>query len=68
MSVYTTMAGDMWDQIAHTVYGSTSYTSKLIAANPQYSDVYFFPAGIELEVPKLDESDVDSSFVPPWKR
>lgn len=68
MSAYTTKAGDMWDQIAYNEYGSTAHTAKLIAANPTYADIFFFPAGITLEVPALDESDVDSSFVPPWRR
>ena len=68
MSTYTTKSGDMWDAIAYLAYGSTAHTAKLIMANPVYADVYFFPAGVELTVPDLHETDVDASFVPPWRR
>jgi len=68
MTTYITKSGDMWDMIAFQVYGSTAHTSKLIMANPDYADIYFFPAGIELTIPDLYETDVDLSFVPPWRR
>ena len=68
MNTYTTKSGDMWDGIAYLAYGSTAHTSKLIMANPEYSDVYFFPAGIVLRIPDLYETDVDKSNVPPWRR
>jgi len=65
---YTTKAGNMWDEIAYLVYGDTVHTTKLIMANPDYADLYFFPAGIKLTVPDLYETDVDASNVPPWRR
>lgn len=65
--IYTTKAGDMWDEIAFKVYGSCSYTSKLIKANPDYAKTYLFQAGVVLSVPELDSADVDSSYVPPWR-
>lgn len=68
MTSYTTKAGDMWDAIAYNAYGSTAHTSRLIMANPEYSDIYFFPAGIVLTVPDLLKTDVDASNVPPWRR
>ena len=68
MTTYTTKSGDMWDSISYLVYGSTAHTSKLIMANPDYSDVYFFPAGIVLSIPDLAATDVDASNVPPWRR
>ncbi len=68
MTSYTTKAGDMWDAIAYAVYGSCSHTAKLMKANSQYAKVYFFPAGVILTVPELTETDVDASFVPPWRR
>ena len=67
MSTYSTKQGDMWDLIADNVYGSTAHTGKLIKANQQYSDIYIFPAGIELDVPDLDDEDVEYSVIPPWR-
>ena len=66
--IYTTKSGDMWDQISHDVYGTSAYISKLIYANPDYADTLIFPAGVQLEIPSLKASDVDASFVPPWRR
>lgn len=68
MTTYTTKQGDMWDEIAYRVYGACTYMCKLIYANPEYADVYTFPAGVELNVPELRSTDIDRSFVPPWRR
>lgn len=68
MSIYITKQGDMWDEVAYNLYGSTAYTGKLIKANQQYSDTYIFPAGIVLSVPDLDDKDIEISVFPPWRR
>lgn len=47
-------------------YGTPFAMEKLIAANPQYSDVLIFDAGIELIVPEIEEATIYS--LPPWKR
>lgn len=65
---YTTNQGDMWDLIAHKVYGNTAHVVKLLDANPVYNKVFIFSAGVVLQVPELDESDIDTSYLPPWRR
>lgn len=67
ITTYTTVQGDMWDSISFKVYGSCMYMNVLMENNPEYRDVQFFSAGIEIEVPPIDET-VSSSSLPPWKQ
>ena len=45
---YTTVQGDMWDEIAYTQLGDVAYTDKLMNLNTAYRNYYTFPAGITL--------------------
>lgn len=63
---YMTVQGDMWDSIAYKVYGDTNHVDVLIGANPQYRYIYVFSAGLELEVPDIEEKTA-ASGLPPWK-
>lgn len=65
MSTYTTKQGDMWDSVAYSQLGSSSYTDQLMLANLQYVDYYAFPAGLILELPVI--SSATASALPPWK-
>lgn len=65
--IYTTIQGDMWDGIAHHQLGSTAHTDSLIAANPAYRNFYSFPAGIQLLLPDLDDTQKSSGNLPPWR-
>lgn len=65
METYTTIQGDMWDSIAYSQMGSTSYTGRLMQLNPKYREYYTFPAGCVLTLP--EEEDVISDALPPWK-
>lgn len=67
ITTYTTVQGDMWDSISYKVYGNCMYMDVLMENNPKYRDVQFFSAGIELEVPPIDDT-VSSSSLPPWKQ
>ena len=42
---YTTISGDMWDQIAYTQMGSVLHTDKLIKANADYAAMFIFLPG-----------------------
>ena len=64
-SVYTTVAGDIWDKIAKEVYGSETYTSFLMANNQKYIDYFIFPAGIYLTIEDLPEEE---SNLPEWRQ
>ncbi|MBR3767524.1 MAG: tail protein X [Clostridia bacterium] len=63
---YTTVQGDMWDNIAFTQLGSSEYLDVLINSNRKYREYYIFPAGIVLTLPDVPASV--SSTAPPWKR
>lgn len=63
---YTTVQGDMWDGIAFSQMGDTAYTDKLIEANLQYRDYFFFPAGIVLTIP--DKIEKINALLPVWRQ
>ena len=66
MTTYKTRNGDMWDRIAYRLTGSTEQIVPIMQANPQYTDTWIFPAGVELSIPDLN-SMIDSTVVlPPW--
>jgi len=65
-STYTTVSGDIWDNIAYQQLGGERYTSLLMEANPQYLDTVRFEAGIELTLPEITSPTPET--LPPWKR
>ncbi len=65
--VYITVQGDMWDKIAYQQCGDVAHTDKLLRLNPAYQDYYIFPAGVELLIPSVESSTIESA-VPPWKK
>lgn len=62
-----TIQGDTWDILSIRAYGSAAYMDKLIQANPGERMTTVFPAGVEIEVPKVDTSTT-AAGLPPWKR
>lgn len=66
VDIYTTVQGDTWDIIAFKVYGEERYMSKLIEANLEYIDTFFFAAGVEIICPDIE--DKLPSSLPPWKQ
>lgn len=68
MKTYVTTSGDMLDLIAYREYGSSAYTAKLYKANTDYRMYYVFPAGITLNIPDLDDTDVTQEQIAPWRR
>ena len=65
MATYTTIQGDMWDSIAYSQMGSTSYTGQLMALYQRYREYYTFPAGCVLTLPEAEDDLSDA--LPPWK-
>lgn len=63
---YTTVAGDMWDQISFDQLGSEAYRNAIMELNPAHVGKYVFSAGVELKLPEA-QPDVDAGL-PPWKR
>ena len=52
--MYKTIQGDTWDIVAKKLLGSEMYMSDLIRVNPDYQEYVIFPAGVELNVPKVE--------------
>ena len=65
---YRTVQGDMSDSIAYRELGSEAYTDKLMRLNQQYLEIYIFPAGIELQLPEVEQAARLAEDLPPWKR
>ena len=59
------MQNDTFDKIAYDLYGDEKIACYIIDANPQYSDVLNFGAGVKLNLPKLER--VETSTLPKWK-
>lgn len=57
----------MWDLISIAQYGTPHKVAELIAANPAYSDVLIFEAGIDLVIPTVTVNETVTTL-PPWKR
>jgi hypothetical protein len=61
---YTTIGGEMWDQISRKIYGKERWENVLMRANPAYLNVVRFNPGIVLTVPAIDTVTLISSV--PW--
>ena len=65
---YVTSQGDQWDYIAFKTLGSCDYVESLINSNRDYVDTFIFSAGVELNVPDIEEETKAKTNLPPWKR
>lgn len=63
---YTTIHGDTWDSIALDFYNDEYQAKTLLEANPEYSAVLIFEAGVVLKVPIIDDQAAES--LPPWRK
>ena len=64
---YTTIQGDTFDGIAFEYYSDEKLASTIIDANPEYSDVLIFDAGIVLTIPILEDKEDTPASAPPWR-
>ena len=62
---YITKSGDSFDSIAFKFYKDSRYTEDLINANRKYVATFIFSAGVELEIPAVD--NIKKIKTPPWK-
>lgn len=62
---YITQAGDAWDLLSYQFYGSERFTPQLINANLQHVKTFIFKAGVELNVPTINQTT--SKVLPPWR-
>lgn len=66
MTVYKTIQGETWDQIALKVYGAEKYAHWLMENNYPLLDILIFSSGTEINVPDLPE-EIDEDL-PIWKQ
>lgn len=69
--VYTTVAGDTWDQIALKVYGDEFMLDHLLTERLNYPllDYEVFPAGVNVYVPEIDISEfAQEEDLPDWRK
>ena len=65
--VHVTTAGERWDLLAWQYYGEATGYSPIIMANPNVAITPQFDAGVTIEVPILEQPDVITTDLPPWK-
>jgi len=63
---YTTMKGDTFDILALDAYNEETKAHLIIQANPEYSNVLIFDAGVKLKIPFIEVTS--AATLPPWKR
>lgn len=70
MTEYVTKPGDRWDVISYKAYGSVNKIGDIIRANPSIPANDILQEGLLLQVPILDDADVqlDATKLPPWKQ
>jgi len=66
---YRTIEGDRWDTIAYKAYGDATQYMPIVQANKPLSITSILPAGIELNIPIIEEEDSPTGeLLPPWLR
>jgi hypothetical protein len=65
---YIVIAPERWDYIANKAYGKPGMVTPLVKANPNVLITAVIPAGTILNIPILEEDQVqiDSDLLPPW--
>lgn len=67
-TTYLATEGDRWDIVAFRAYGDPMRMNELMDANKNVALSPTIPAGTVLNIPVLDEPDLNTSLLPPWKR
>ena len=62
-----TVEGDSFDTLALEYYDDEMQASLIMAANPDYSDVLIFEAGVSLRMPIVEAVELPETL-PPWRR
>jgi phage tail protein X len=65
---HVTAAGERWDLLAWRYYGDATNFGPMVMANPAIPIMAVFHAGIVLAVPILQQSQILTSNLPPWKQ
>lgn len=65
---HVTYAGERWDLLAFEYYGDPTNYEVIIMANPLVPIGPVFEAGISIAIPIIQQHNVLSSGLPPWKQ
>lgn len=57
-----------WDTVSYQVYGTIGRISELAEANPTLPLTDLIPQGTKLYIPILEQADISTELLPPWKR
>lgn len=63
---YTTVQGDTFDAIALDFYNDEFKAPIIAQANPQFSGVLAFDAGVKLQIPLINAKAAET--LPPWRQ
>lgn len=65
---YLTTQGDTWDSIALKFYNDERLMHYILEANPMYLQTVVFSANVELNIPDIDVSKLNTiSNLPSWR-
>lgn len=65
---YITKEGDRWDLIAYRAYGDALKMEPILLANTDVPVTGVLPIGTVIYVPVLEDSEVNTDNLPPWKK
>ena len=70
--LHQVVAGERWDTLAFSYYGSAMQYGRIVQANPHLDIGPALPAGAVVVIPVLDQASaakaLQSEELPPWKR
>lgn len=69
MSIYTTIQGQTWDQIAYEVFGDEYMCDRIMDLNRDKLNIFVFPAGVDILLPDREttlKQTVPSDY-PAWR-
>ncbi len=57
-----------WDAVSHKAYGSVAHVPTIAEANPTIPLTDIVPAGTKLYIPIVEQAEINTNLLPPWKR
>ena len=64
---YITKDNDRWDLIAYEFYSDATLYEPIIKANPDIPITPTLPAGLNLQIPILEDKEEIEFILPPWR-
>lgn len=65
---HITSEGERWDLLAWNYYGDPALFRPIVMANPSVPIEPVFQGGMKILIPVIQQSNVERSDLPPWKR